>query len=342
MKKLRVLALMHEDLVPPESLEGHSDKEIAEWKVEFDVVDGLQQLGHEVRPLGVTDELGPIRRAVLGWKPHVVFNLLEEFHGVGVYDQHVVGYLELLKQPYTGCNPRGLMLTHDKPLMKKILSYHRIPTPRFGTIPLGRKFRGTPRRLEYPLLIKSTIEDASLGISQASIVHSDDKLSERIAFVHEKVQSDALVEEFIEGRELYVGVLGNQRLQTFPIWEMEFTKMPDDVARIATAKVKWDPKYQEKHGIITRAAQGLSEAVQARIVKICKRAYRDLSLSGYARMDLRLTDDERIYLIEANANPNLEFGEDFAESAEAVGIAYPDLLQRILNLGLRYRAAWRA
>jgi len=342
MKKLRVLVLMHEDLVPPDSLDGYDPKEIAEWKVEFDVVQGLRELGHEVFPLGVTDELGPIRLAIQSWKPHIAFNLLEEFHGVGVYDQHVVSYLELMKLPYTGCNPRGLTLTHDKPLMKKILNYHRIPTPRFGTIPLGRKFRGTPKQLKYPLLIKSAVEDASLGISQASVVHNDEKLAERIEFIHKNVHTEALVEEFIAGRELYVGVIGNQRLSTFPIWEMLFTKMPDDLAHIATARVKWDPKYQKKHGIVTAAAKELPEEVEARIVKICKRAYRVLSLSGYARMDLRLTEDDKIYLIEANANPNLEFGEDYAESAETVGVSYTELLQRILNLGLRYRAAWQA
>ena len=341
MKKLRVLVLMHEDLVPPDSLDGYDPKEIAEWKVEFDVVQGLKELGHEVQPLGVTDELGPIRRAIQSWKPHIAFNLLEEFHGVGVYDQHVVSYLELMKQPYTGCNPRGLMLTHDKPLMKKILNYHRIPTPRFSTVPLGRKFRGIPKHLKYPLLIKSAIEDASLGISQASIVHSDEKLAERIAFVHEKVHTEALIEQFIEGRELYVGVIGNQRLSTFPIWEMSFNKMPDDVAHIATARVKWDPKYQKKHGIVTAAAEDIPEDVEAKIIKLCKRAYRVLSLTGYARMDLRLTEDGKIFLIEANANPSLEFGEDYAESAEKIGISYADLLQRILSLGQRYRAAWR-
>lgn len=341
MKKLRVLVLMHEDLVPPDSLDGFSDKEIAEWKVEYDVVNGLRELGHEVRPLGVTDELGPIRRAILDWKPHIAFNLLEEFHGVGVYDQHVVSYLELMKQPYTGCNPRGLLLSHDKPLMKKLLMYHRILTPRFGVIPVGKKVDRLPKRLKYQMLVKSAVEDASLGISQASIVHNDEKLAERVAFMHKNVHSEALIEEYIEGRELYVGVIGNQRLSTYPIWEMHFTKMPDDVAHIATARVKWDPKYQKKHGIDTGLAAKLPDGIEAKIEKLCKRAYRVLYLSGYARMDLRLTEDGRIYVIEANANPNLEYGEDYAESAATLDISYTDLLQRILNLGLRYRAAWR-
>jgi D-alanine-D-alanine ligase len=164
MKRLRVLVLMHEDLVPPESIEGLSDKEIAPWKSEYDVLCGLEALGHRVRPLGMSDNLGVVRRAILDWKPHLAFNLLEEFHGVAVYDQHVVSFLELMRQPYTGCNPRGLMLAHDKALSKKILTYHRISTPRFSVFPLNKAAK-RPRRLSFPLLVKSAVEDASLGIS---------------------------------------------------------------------------------------------------------------------------------------------------------------------------------
>ena len=169
MKKLRVLVLMHEDLIPPDTIEGASDKEIARWKAEYDVVTGLWHLGHEVRPLGMLDDLGVVREAIEQWKPHVAFNLLEEFHGVAVYDQHVVSFLELMRLPYTGCNPRGLMLAHDKALSKKILTYHRISTPRFSVFPLNRRTK-RPQRLAFPLLVKSAVEDASLGISQASVV----------------------------------------------------------------------------------------------------------------------------------------------------------------------------
>jgi len=340
MKKLRVLVLMHEDLIPPESIEGLSDREIAPFKAEFDVVAGLEALGHDVRPLGMLDDLGVVRKAILRWRPHVAFNLLEEFHGVAVYDQHVVSYLELMRQPYTGCNPRGLMLAHDKALSKKILTYHRIATPRFAVFPVKQRPR-RPRPLNFPLLVKSAIEDASLGISQASIVTNDEKLIDRVEFVHEQVQSDAIVEEYIEGRELYVGVIGNQRLQTFPVWEMLFTRMPEGRPNIATAKAKFDEDYQRRYGIETRAAQDLAPGVEERIHKLSKRVYRVLSLSGYARLDLRLARNGRIYVLEANPNPNLEYGEDFAESAHAIGISYEALLQRILNLGRRHHAPWR-
>ncbi len=340
MRKLRVLVLVHKDLVPPDSIEDLSDKDIAPWKAEFDVISTLKEMGHEVRPLGVWDELAPIRDALADFKPHVCFMLLEEFYGVGTYDQHIIGYLELMRNAYTGCNPTGLMLTHDKGLSKEVLTYHRIPTPRFSVFPIGHVVR-RPRRLEFPLLVKSTVEDASLGIAQASIVRDDQTLKERVEFIHDHVRSDAIVEQYIEGREFYVGIIGNQRLQTFPVWEMLFTNLPEGAPRIATAKVKWDLEYQKKHGIKTQKAEDVPADAVARIARLCKRAYRVLRMSGYGRMDLRLRDDGRIFLLEANANPNLEFGEDFAESAESIDISYETLLQRIMSLGLRYRAPWK-
>ena len=340
-KKLRVLVPVHEDLVPPESLDGYTDAQIQEWKTEFDVVHTLREMGHEVRPIGVRDDLSKIRKEIEEWKPHVAFNLLEEFHGIALYDQHVVSYLELLRQPYTGCNPRGLMLSHDKALSKQILTYHRILTPKFVVYPMGRAIKPT-KRLSYPLVVKSVSEEASLGISQASLVTSDEKLKDRVQFVHDSIKSDAMVEQYIDGRELYVGIVGNQRLQTFPIWELQFTKSNERVPLIATAKVKWDYDYQEKLGVQTDMAKDIPDAVASSIVKQCIRAYRALYLSGYARIDLRLAPDGRAYVLEANPNPNLSYGEDFAESGEAAGLAYDELLHRIITLGRGYKAAWRA
>ncbi|WP_182866234.1 D-alanine--D-alanine ligase family protein [Rhodopirellula sp. JC639] len=339
MSKLRVLVLVRTGHVPPLTLEGISEKELDAWKAEFDVCDTLRLMGHEVLPLGVYDDLAPIRTALSDFKPHITFMLLEEFHGVVTYDFAVISYLELMQQPYTGCNPRGLLLSKDKALSKKILTYHRIQTPRFTVFPYGRTIH-RPKKLEFPLFVKSVSEDASFGISQASIVQNDEQLSERVAFVHEHTRDDAMVEQYIEGREIYVGVIGNQRLQTFPPWEMDFGKMPSDTARIATSQVKWNRKYQEKHGITTHEATDLDGEMGEKIQKICKRVYRALNMSGYARMDLRLSHSGEIHVLEANANPNLEYGEDFAESAERAGIEYSMLLQRILNLGLRYKAAW--
>lgn len=340
MRKLRILVLVHETLVPPDSIEGVSDAEMLEWKSEFDVISTLRVMGHEVRPLGVSDDTDPIRQAILDWKPHICFNLLEEFHGVGTYDQHIASYLELMRQPYTGCSPRGLMLSRDKALSKKLLTYHRIRTPRFVDFPLDRKIVA-PDGAPYPLIVKSSIEDASLGISDASVVHNDDQLCERVRFIHQELKTDAIAEQFIQGREFYVGVMGNVQLKTLPIWELQFTKAPDGFVGVATAKVKWDEDHQKKLGVETNPAIDLPAATVKEIHNLSKRVYRALGLTGYARMDLRLGANGEPYVLEANPNPNLSYGEDFAESADVAGIDYQSLLQRIINLGLRYRAPWR-
>ena len=332
---LRVLVLTHQTLDLPETIAGLTDEEVAPWKTEYDVVTALKDLGHEVNTLGGTDELAAIRQPLLEWEPDIVFNLLEEFRGEGLYVPYVLGYLQLMRKPYTGCNASGLMVADDKVLAKKILRYHRIPVPEFAVFPRGRVVK-RPRHLSFPLIVKSSTEHGSLGIAQASIVSADDKLAERVEFVHSHLGTDAIAEEFVEGRELYVGVLGNRRLETFPVWEMVFEKLPDGAPRIATAKVKWDLEYQSKSGITTRAATGLPNGTEDRIHKLCKRVYRILGLSGYARMDFRLTEEGRLYLLEPNPNPDLALDEDFAESAHAAGMSYEKLIQRIVNFGLRY------
>lgn len=341
MRPLRVLILVHEELVPPESLEGLSDQEVHALRTEYDVAGAVEERGHQIRIVGVSDEIRPIRVAVQEWRPHVVFNLLMEFKEVADYQVHVVSYLELLKVPYTGCNPRGLLLARDKALAKKIFRYHRIPTPAFGVLRRGRKVRALPG-LRFPLIVKSASEDASLGISQASIVDDVERLTERVAFVHAKIGTDALIEEYIEGRELTVSVLGNERLQTFPIWELSFGRLPGRSAGIATARVKWDLEYQKRVGVRSGPAGPLPEGMADRIGRLARRIYRALGLSGFARIDLRLAPDGRLFVIEANALPDLASDEDFALSAEAAGIEYGELIQRILNLGLRYRPPWES
>jgi D-alanine-D-alanine ligase len=328
---------MHEDLIPPDHLNGH-DATRAEWKTEYDVVSTLRKLGHEVRPLGVRNDLSVIRAAIEEWNPHIAFNLLEEFDGVSVYDQNVVSYLELLRIPYTGCNPRGLMLARDKALTKKVLSFHRIPYPEFMVVPQGRTVR-RPKRLSFPLIVKSVSEEASLGISQASIVEDDDKLRERVAFIHTSVSSGALVERYIEGREFYVGVIGNGQLHVLPVWELILDKLPEDAKRIATERVKWSRKYQDKYGIMSREAKHLPHGKAEEMQSLAKQVYRALGLSGYARIDLRMDAEGRLYVLEANPNPQIARDEDFADSAEKASYPYKDLLQELLNVGLRWQPA---
>ena len=337
MKHLRILVLMHEDLVPPDPLNGQ-EVEGAEWKTEYDVVTTLRKLGHDVKPLGVKSDLGVLRSAVEDWKPHIAFNLLEEFDGVAVYDQNVVSYLELLHMPYTGCNPRGLMLARDKVLSKKLFSFHRIPFPDFMVVPQGRTVK-RPAWLSFPLIVKSVTEEASHGISQASIVQDDDKLKERVEFIHTHVGTGALVERYIEGREFYVGVMGNGHVHVLPVWELMMDRLPEDARRIATERVKWSRAYQDKYGIRSGEAKNLPEGKAEKIQHLAKRVYRALGLSGYARIDVRMDAEGSVYVLEANPNPQIAHDEDFSDSAEKDGYPYTDLLQELLNIGLRWQPA---
>ncbi len=341
---MRILLLVHEDLVPPESIEGLSDAQIAPFRTEFDVFATLSNAGHDVLPVGVGNDLSVLKRAVEEFKPGLAFNLLEEFGGMGVFDAHVVSYLEMIRLPYTGCNPRGLMLARNKAIAKMIVRYHRIPAPRFHVFPLrGPNARvRKPKRLDYPLIVKSLTEEGSAGIAQASVVHDHDKLEERVRFIHRQLNTDALVETFIPGRELYVGVLGNDRLTTLPPWEVFFDKLRDGAPKIATSKVKWDDNYQKKIGLSTGPAKALPGSLAADLPKLAKRTYRALQLSGYARMDFRVTDDGHAYLLEANPNPQIMYGEDFSESAEHDGLGYEKLLEKIINLGRKYRLVGQA
>jgi D-alanine-D-alanine ligase len=333
-KPLRVLVLVHEELVPPKDVTGYDLTQV-EWKMEFDVIETIALMGHEVGVVGLRSDLTVLDRALKRFHPDVLFNLLEDFHDIAVNDQNWVSYLETLLIPYTGCNPRGLLLSRDKALSKKVLSFHGMPLPHFAVFRRGEPI-AVPNGLSFPLIVKSLILDGSVGISQASVVSNEAKLGERVAFVHDSIGSDAICEEFIEGRELYVGVLGNDRLTTFPVWELHFGKRPKSTRLIATDKVKWSDRYQSQVGVRTEEAT-LADAQAKKVRNLARKAYRILGLSGYARIDFRMGPEGRVFFLEANPNPQLAYGEDFAESAEKAGIGYESLVQRILNLALARR-----
>ncbi len=333
MKKLRILVLMDPALVPPDTTKGYTAEEINQWKTEFDIVSTLRAAGHDVRPFGVEDELKAVREEIEGFKPHVVFTLLEDFHGKVIYDQNVASFLELMQIPYTGCNPRGLILARGKDLSKALVHYRRIAVPAFAVFPKGRKVK-RPARLALPLIVKSLTEDSSLGISQASVVDTDEKLAERVAFIHERIGTAAIAEQYIEGREIYVGVMGNERLRALPVWELKFGNLAPGARAIATEKVKHDTSYQKRAGIVDGPAMDLAPEVYARIQRTAKRIYRALDLDGYARIDFRLSADGVPYFIEANPNPEIAKSEEFATAALHDGLAYPNLLQRIVALGI--------
>lgn len=338
-KKLRVVVLMHPSLVPPEDIGELSDLHQYELKTEYDVVSTLRELGHEVKPLGVADELGPIRHVIEEWHPDIVFNLLEEFLGRQDFDHHVVSFLELMQVPYTGCHPRGLMLARDKALSKKLLAYHHLLVPKFAVFPRGKRVH-RPKGLEFPLIVKSQIHEASLGIAQASIVESDEKLRERVAFIHQRHGSDAIAEQYVDGREFYVGIIGNTRLEVLPTWELLFENLAPGAVPIATAHVKHNPDYQERRGIFQQKAEDLPDPLRAQIVKTTKNIARILDLDGYNRIDYRYSADGKLYFLEANPNPDIAKSEEFASASEEAGMPFPKLIQRIVDLGLQ-RAAGR-
>lgn len=340
MKPQRVLVLVHATLVPPATLEGISERRYDEWRTEYDVISTLRAAGHAVRVLGLADELEPLRQALLEHRPQVVFNLLEEFASVVNYEPFVAAYLELLRQPYTGCNPRGLLLARDKVLAKQLLRAAGLNTPPFLLV---RRGAAAPARhpLRYPLFVKSATEDASLGISQQSVVRNLVELRRRVRFIHRHTASDALVEEYVAGRELYCAVLGNARPQALPLRELQFGRLRRAAPVIATRRVKWDRPYQRRFGIGTQAAATLPAELAARLQSAALAAFRAVHLSGYARIDFRVRDDGEIFVLEANPNPCLAEIEDFAAAARADGRSYTALLEAIMRLGQRYPAAWR-
>lgn len=333
-KKLRVLVLIQKGLTPPDTLEGYTEKQISEWRIEYDVISNLRKLGHEVNPIELYDNLDMLKKAIDEIKPHIAFNLLEEFLDYPFFDHHIVSYLELHKVNYTGCNPRGLTLAKDKALSKKILSYHRIHVPRFFFFPLRKKIIDN-KKYQYPLIVKSVSDEGSAGISKASLVRSFEKLAERVELIHSKTNTHAIAEEFIEGREIYMGILGNRILKIFHPWELTIENRNGNEPIIATSKMKWNTNYQNETGVETGRAH-LDEITKKEFYKVSKRIYRALSLSGYARLDFRLSQEGKIYFIEANPNPMISDGEDFAASAKDGGIKYPDLLQKIITLGMNY------
>jgi D-alanine-D-alanine ligase len=337
VEHLRVLALVPEGSTPPSRLRGHRAEEIAGWRMEFDVVRAMRARGHDVACLEPRDDVASIRDAIAEKRPHVVFNMLEEFHGFVEYELLVPALLEMLQVPYTGCNPRGLALARDKALTKAILAHHGLPVPGFAVFPRGRRVRPPP--LAYPLLVKSLTEEASSGLAHGSLVHDPRRLRDRVAFVHEQVSSDAIVEEYVRGRELNVALLGNRRPRAFPAWELDLSRLPPRAPRFVTSRVKWDAAYQKRHRIRSIPAR-LPAAAARSVERLGRRVYTLLGLSGYARIDLRLDAEGRPFVLEANPNPDLSRADDFALAAAAAGVPFGDLVERILRLGIAYEAAW--
>ncbi len=330
-RKLRIL-LIYDDAKPLEvGVDYKTLLEAPEMKAEADVYRALCNLGHEVKLFAITDNLESLIQEVHHYSPDIVFNQAEQFAGDSAQEKNILALFEMLKVPFTGTASVGITLCKNKALTKKILTHHRIKTPDFKVFHRNSKIGRA--KLNYPLIVKPLREESSYGISMNSFVENDKALLERVQYVQESLDQDVIVEEYVQGRELYVGVLGNHRLHVFPPREMVFGEIPEDEPKIATFKAKWDEKYRKKWGIKNRFAT-LSDPLVLKIEKLCKKVYGALYLQGYARLDLRLTQEGEVVVIEVNPNPFIAKEEDFALAAAKAGFSYEALIQKLLHLGL--------
>jgi D-alanine-D-alanine ligase len=333
--KVLVLFDMPRPVGPDESFSIKELREEQNSPTEADVISCLRKLGHEVETLAVYNDVLAVVDKVRSFSPAVVFNLCESFFNERSHEPKIPALLELLNVPYTGASPDALLLCKDKALAKTILVYHKIRVPRFVVshrrVPLRRL-----RRFEFPAFVKPLGEESSDGIAKASFARNEEEALDRARFIHDKLAVDAMIEEYVDGRELYVGVLGHRKLTVLPPRELFFGEMADREPKFATKKAKWDDAYRIKWGISNGPAGPLPPGLDRKLSHVARRAYKLLKIEGMGRMDFRLTPVGELVFIEANPNPSLARVDDFACAAKAAGINYETLIQRILD-GARVR-----
>jgi D-alanine-D-alanine ligase len=311
--------------------------EVAAWKhdepeMEYQIADALRVRGHEVMLVGVRNDLQYLVQCLNEIRPDLVFNAVEAFHGNAGLEYMVPGILEAEGWRYTGSPPLALLVSRNKAMSKKVLAYHGIRVPGFVTYRPGEAI-APAAEVGFPLIVKPLQSDASAGIAQASVVQDQASLADRVTMIHERFEQPAIAEEFIDGRELYVSLIGNgDDLDLLPITEMIFDKRrtrPEE--RIATQSAKWDEDYRARKGIRNVFARPLARAARERIAAICRTAFRALWLRDYARLDVRLAPDGEVWFLEANANPFISYGHDMANAAQKAGMDYYGFIQRLVD-----------
>ena len=334
-KRLKVLLVFDTPVPKPRNYTYIDEFQDIDWNTESHVYNALIDIGHEVRMLGICKDINILLEEIKENKPDLIFNLNEVFNNKSSFDKNFVGFLEMLDIPFTGASSKTLFLCNDKAIHKKILRFHRIRVPRFHTFYRDHRV-WLPKKLKLPLVVKPLTDEGSRGISLASIVDNTQALIERVRFIHQKMNMAAIAEEYIDGRELYVSVIGNKRITVLPHREMKFGTVADgDEPRIATYKAKWDKEYRSKWGIKNVFAGKLANGVEEKIDETCKRAYRALNIRCYARFDIRVTSTGRVYILEANANPCLAKDDEIAQSAEKFGISFNKLIEKIIALAFK-------
>jgi D-alanine-D-alanine ligase len=320
----------------PEWEDADFKREVEAKKVEeaeYDVARALLANGHDVQMIGISGEIGPLVERLAAFQPKLVFNGCESFRGHARHEYAIAAVLDLYGYRYTGSSPTALLVARNKSLTKKILAYHDIRVPAFAEFHEGEE-PVRPSELRFPLIVKPLLEDASVGIAQASVVEDDASLAQRVEFIHEKYHQAAIVEELVEGREVYVGLLGNDKVQVLPLTEMTFGEPETGEHRIATYKAKWDEDYRKRKNIKNVFAKGVSEELTARIADICTTAFHALWLQDYGRVDVRLTHDDEVYVLEVNPNPFIAHDNEMANAAEKAGLKYNAFIQRIVDEAL--------
>lgn len=313
------------ELFDPKTLRHQEEK-----PMEADILQSLVNLGHAVQTLAVFDDISPIVETVKSFQPDVVFNMTESFLDNRSHEPSIPALLQLLQVPYTGSGPDGLLLSKDKSLAKKILTYHGIRVPR-SVLCLRAKPRRKLDGCKFPAFVKPVGQESSDGISRASFARTEAEALDRARFIHDRLRSDALIEEFIPGRELYVSVLGNRRLTVFPPREIFFDRMPENSPRFASFNAKWNDAYRKRWGIRNGAPAPLPSGVEQQIGSQARTIYRALKIRGLARLDFRLTPADELVFLEANPNPSLAAEDDFAQSARAAGFPFDSLIDRLLQ-----------
>ncbi len=299
-------------------------------EAEYDVARALIANGHDVSMVGIGSELGPLLERLAAFGPKLVFNGCEAFRGNARHEYAIAAVLEMHGYAHTGSPPTALLVARNKSLTKKVLGYHGIRVPAFAEFHPGEELV-RPSELRFPLIVKPLLEDASVGIAQASVVDNDDSLAERVRFIHEKFTQAAIVEELVEGRELYAGLIGNDKVEVLPLVELTFGEPETSEHRIATYKAKWDEEYRKRKKIRNVFAKGLPDELTNKISDICTTAFHALWLQDYGRVDLRLAHDDEVYVLEVNPNPFLAVENEMADAAEKAGLKYNDFVQRIVD-----------
>ena len=333
-ERLRILVLfeVHDPPAPDEEYERRMREE-PDWRTEGHVVAALKAIGHEVHLGAIYKNARDVIDLVERIHPDLVWNFVQTFHGTRYFESHIAGTLELCRVPYTGCGHRALMLCQDKALSKEILKHHRVAVPSFVVSRRAKPLKKLSRSI-FPVMVKPLAEEGSVGISRDSFAETEEQALARVHFLHERLKQDVIIEQYVTGREIYVGVIGNDRLTVLPPRELKFSKVPEGEPKFASFKAKWDEGYRERWGIFSTFPDDLSEPLQRSIATVAKRVFRTLQMRGFGRIDLRLTEGGKLVVVEANPNPEIAQGEDVASAADKIGLPYNDLIERIALLAL--------